>query len=147
MILSASLSRSVRIVLFLGMFIALSSMPAWAQATSTSAVSGLVTDQSGAAIPDATVTLIDTATNATQTASTNQAGRYIFVNVSPGSYRVVFTKSGFNTFKVEAQKVEVGTAATVNATLEVGSTATTVEAPSRAISSRCSITSCAARSA
>ena len=49
-----------------------------------STVTGVVTDQSNAAVPAAEVRLNDLSTNAALTASTNEAGRYIFVNVPPG---------------------------------------------------------------
>jgi len=99
----------------------------WAQATSTSTVAGLVTDQQNAAVAGAEVKLIDSSTNAALTTLTNDTGRYVFVNVPAGSYNVSFAKQGFNAFRVAAQQVGVGQTLTVNATLTVGSTSTTVE--------------------
>jgi len=107
--------------------LSLTARPVSAQATSTSTVTGVVTDQQGAVIPGATVKLTDTDTNSTQTATSNAVGRYVFVNVLPGMYSATFSKEGFNVFRVAAQKVNVGTTVTINATLEVGSTTTTVE--------------------
>ncbi|HLK66980.1 MAG TPA: carboxypeptidase-like regulatory domain-containing protein [Bryobacteraceae bacterium] len=105
----------------------LSSTPAWSQATSTASIAGLVADEQGAAIPGAEVKLTDTATGGSQVTLSNDAGRYVFVNVSPGVYTVLVSKQGFTAFKVDAQKVDVGTAMTINATLKVGATTTTVE--------------------
>src|SRR5579875_3427273 len=104
----------------------------WAQATSTSTVTGLVTDQQGAAIANAQVQLTDTATQTTQTTTTNTDGRYLFVNVNPSTYTVSFAKNGFETSRVQQQQVEIGTTLTVNATLQVGSTSTTIEVQSQA---------------
>lgn len=100
---------------------------AWSQATSTNSVSGIVTDQQTAAIVGAQVTLFDASTKQTMTATTNEAGRYVFVNVPSGNYRLTFTKEGFNTQKVENLQVEIGATLTVNGSLPVGSTATTIE--------------------
>jgi hypothetical protein len=102
-------------------------VPAWSQATSTSTVTGIVTDQQSARVPEAVVKLTDLSTNAVLTANTNVAGRYVFVNVPPGDYSLTFTKQGFSVFRVASQHVEVSTTITVNATLELGSTSTTVE--------------------
>jgi hypothetical protein len=105
----------------------LSVLPASAQATSSSTVTGVVTDQQGAVVPGATVRLTDTGTGSVQTTTSNSVGRYVFVNVLPGTYSATVTKDGFNIFKVAAQKVNVGTTVTINATLEVGAATTTVE--------------------
>jgi hypothetical protein len=107
--------------------VAFSAMLAWPQATSTGTVSGQVTDQQGAAVPAAEVQLTDIATNATQKTLTNDAGRYIFVNVSPGMYNIKVSKQGFTTFRVAQQKVNVGSATTINAALQVGSVTNVVE--------------------
>jgi hypothetical protein len=107
--------------------LSLGATPAWSQATSSATVTGIVTDQQGGAVPGAEVKLTDTGTGSTQTGATNDAGRYVFVNVSPGTYTVTFSKPGFAVYKVASQKVDVGTTMTVNATLEVGTTATTIE--------------------
>ncbi len=82
------------LVVCLTLVLGLGTKPAWAQATSASTVTGLVTDQQGAAIPGAEVKLISTATNAEQTTTTNKDGRYLFANMQPGTYNVVFGKQG-----------------------------------------------------
>ena len=105
----------------------LSSVPVWAQATSSASISGLVTDQSQAAIPGAEVVLLDPSTNQSQTAKSNGSGRYIFVGLKSGSYTFTVTKDGFSKFKVDAVPVEIGSSVTINAVLQVGSTTTTVE--------------------
>ncbi len=100
---------------------------AWAQATSSASISGLVTDQQAAAIPGAEVRLLDPSTNQTQSGKTNGAGRYIFVGVKSGTYTLSVTKDGFSKFQVAAVPVEIGSSVTVNAILQVGSTSTTIE--------------------
>jgi len=101
-------------------------LPAWAQMTSTGSVAGKVSDTSGAVVADATVTLTDTATNTSRTTATNDAGRYVFVNVVPGTYSITFNKQGFAKSKTETQ-VKVGVTATIDISLRVGATTETVE--------------------
>src|SRR5580658_8318824 len=84
------------------------SAPAWGQSISTGTVSGSVTDQTGAVVAGATVSLTDVTTNTPRTATTNSRGGYIFVDVSPGMYNVAISKAGFETTKTEHQEVKVG---------------------------------------
>ncbi len=100
--------------------------PAWAQSTSTGTIAGAVTDPSGAVVNGATVTLTDTATKTSRSVTTNDAGRYIFVNVDPGIYDVSISKQGFSTSKTQAT-VKVGVATTVNMALQVGGSNVVVE--------------------
>src|SRR5215469_16415488 len=102
-------------------------LPSWAQTGSQGTVVGLVTDQSGAVVPDVTVTLTDMATKAVRTITTNAAGRYTFVNVPPGTYEVAFTKTGFAKVTVPNDVVAVGEVSTNNVTMKVGSESQTVE--------------------
>ena len=75
--------RSVKSVLVLFVAICVgSSLSAWAQgASSTGTVAGTVTDSSNAVVVGAAVTLTDIGTNISRTATTNAAGRYVFVDV------------------------------------------------------------------
>jgi Carboxypeptidase regulatory-like domain len=98
----------------------------WAQSTSTGTVVGTVTDQSGAVLPNVTVTLTQIGTNSTRTTVTNSAGHYVFANVDPGQYNLMLTLQGFATTKSHAE-VKVGESATVNLAMQVGTTSTTVE--------------------
>jgi hypothetical protein len=97
------------------------------QSTSTGTVAGAVTDQSGAVVAGAAVTLTDTSTNIARTTTTNASGSYIFVDVNPGVYNVSIGKTGFATTKVEQQKVQIGTPLTVNVSLQVGAANVVVE--------------------
>ena len=51
----------------------------------------------------------------------------MIVNVQPGTYIVTISKQGFTVFKINAQKVDLGSSMSINATLKIGSTSTTVE--------------------
>ena len=98
-----------------------------AQATNTGTVVGEVTDQSGAYIPGAVVTLAEATTGATRTAITGKSGQYTVANVPPGDYTITASKTGFNTDKIDKQTVLVGTQSNASFKLTVGSSTTTVE--------------------
>ncbi len=99
----------------------------YSQNVSSGTITGTVTDPSKAAVADATVTLTDTATNLPRTTTTNEAGRYVFANVTPGTYTVTINKAGFRVAKFTNQVVNVGSSLTLNVALEVGATSQTVE--------------------
>jgi Carboxypeptidase regulatory-like domain len=86
----------------------------------TSSVQGSVQDPSGAAIPNATVDLLNVKTNAMSTAATDAVGNFHFESLAPGSYKLTATASGFRKTEVNVtllteQKVSVPI------TLQVGS--------------------------
>src|SRR5215472_5062834 len=100
--------------------------PAWGQSTATGTVSGLVTDPSNAVVIGAAVKLSDNATGTARDTTTNDAGRYIFVNVTPGAYDIKISKGGFAQ-AVSHVTVEIGQVTNANITLKVGTTMETVE--------------------
>jgi hypothetical protein len=102
----------------------IASLPVCAQSVGT--IAGTVTDATGAVVSGATITLTDTATKAARTEASNDAGRYIFVDVPPGAYDLSFAKQGFATSKTQAT-VTVGLALTVNMSLQVGGSNVVVE--------------------
>ncbi len=81
---------------------------------------GNVTDESGAAVPGATITATETRTNISRTAVSNEAGRYTFTNTSPGLYRVAGELVGFKKFTRENVEVSVNTTVRVDVGLSVG---------------------------
>jgi hypothetical protein len=97
------------------------------QATNTGTVVGVITDQSGAAISGAVVTLTDLATNEVHTEKTTKSGQYIVVNLTPGMYRITATKEGFSVAEVSSQTVSVGSQSNANFKLMVGAVNETVE--------------------
>jgi hypothetical protein len=101
--------------------------PAWSQSAGSGTIAGTVTDSSGAVVPGVNATLTDTSTNVSRTTVSNEAGRYVFVNVAPGKYDMTFAKQGFSTTKVTGQEVRVGLSITSNVSMQVGATAVHVE--------------------
>src|SRR5437867_1362433 len=90
------------------------------QSAGTGALTGTLTDPSGASIPNATVTLTNTQTNQSSTATTGSDGSYRFTLIPPGIYRVRFGASGFKTAEVSAFNVNVSETPVLDRTLEVG---------------------------
>jgi hypothetical protein len=120
------ISTKVSAFLCLGIFL-VGTSGAWGQTSTVGTVAGLVTDEQSAAIPAAVVKLTDTSTNAAMSTVTNTDGRYVFSSVPPGKYNLSFGKEGFTSYRVDGQAVDIGQSLTINATLKVGSTTTTVE--------------------
>src|SRR6202161_744879 len=100
--------------------------PLSAQSTFGS-ISGTVADASGAAVPDAQVTLTSAATGAKQTYTTSGDGLYSFVNLNPGEYRLDVEKAGFKHVKRESIVVQVQQAVRIDVAMEVGAVSQTVE--------------------
>ena len=91
--------RSLLGIGFLFCLLALVPSALFSQSASTGTVAGTVTDPSGAAVADATVTLTDKATNTTRAASTNENGRYILVDVPAGYLRFHGKQTGVSHFQ------------------------------------------------
>ena len=114
--------------LVLGFLIATS---ARAQVTGAT-VSGTVTDPSGAVIPNAKVSIKNTATGVTRTATTNSAGLYAAPNLQPGPYSVTVSASGFSTRVQNGITLTVGGNQVLNPTLQVGRVSSLVTVTSAA---------------
>src|SRR4030095_923147 len=96
------------------------------QSTSGS-ITGTVKDNNGAPIADATVKIVNPATNATRQVSANHAGVFTVAQLQPGVYTVSVEKSGFK--KLEKTGIVLNAIDLVNAgdfTLDVGAVSDTV---------------------
>ncbi len=89
-------------------------------------VSGQVADPSGAGVPNSTVTLTNTATNAARTAETNEQGLYTFTSVPPGTYNLKVEHPGFKTTTSNVE-VQVQQSVRLDLTLQVGQVSESVE--------------------
>ncbi|MBT9332562.1 TonB-dependent receptor [Paracidobacterium acidisoli] len=92
----------------------------------TSAVSGTVTDPSGAVIPKAKVTAHNDATGADRTALTNGSGYYTVTNLPTGVYTIRVEASGFQTAVLSGNRLDPNIGSRVDASLKTGSTSSTV---------------------
>src|SRR5262245_49244434 len=81
---------------------------------------GRVTDSSGAAVPGATVEVLNLATGVVTTSTTNEQGSYRAPLLNPGSYRVTVSLSGFSKFVSDQIELHVADVLTVDATMKVG---------------------------
>src|SRR6202043_3461294 len=89
-------------------------------------ITGTVTDQSGAVIAGATVSIIDTQRGLARTLTTDQAGEYNAPTLIPGTYTVRVEASGFQTLNRENIVLEVGKEVRVDLTPRPGQQSQTV---------------------
>jgi hypothetical protein len=106
----------------------------YAQLT-TADFGGVVTDATGAVLPHAQITLIETGTHTVRKAQTNENGAYSFNQIQAGLYNLKIEAKGFKTFAVSGIQVSAGARPLVDAKLEVGQTAETVEVKAESVSS------------
>jgi len=88
--------------------------------TPTGSVTGLVTDQSGAVVPGATLTLVNTDTGISSTSQTDSNGYYTFTLIPPGNYRMSVEKVGFQTIVRSGVRLEVQQTARLDFAMQVG---------------------------
>jgi Carboxypeptidase regulatory-like domain/TonB-dependent Receptor Plug Domain len=91
-----------------------------AQSGTTGQVTGSVTDQSGAVVPGATVTITQIETGAKRTAVTNDDGNYSVLNLAIGVYSVVITKNGYKETSVSNVVVNVDNITRQDVALQIG---------------------------
>ncbi len=119
-------SRYQRAALALGVGLVL--CPAHAQAQEfRGTISGVVTDPSGAALPDAVVVVKEVHTGTVSRSKSDAAGEYVVPFLLPGDYQITVTEAGFQTeirsnITLQSQEHPI-----VNMKLQVGSSGETVE--------------------
>ncbi len=119
-----SFRKSGWVVLAIILFLSVSSTSG--QVSITGKITGVVTDASGAAVPNATVTVKSTALMAARTMSSQGDGSYLFDLLPPGTYSLTVSASGFKTAEQTNIVITSGFTATVNAKLAVGEITQTV---------------------
>jgi len=103
----------------------------FAQAAGAS-LTGQVTDQAGAAIPNAAVSIENTGTNLNNQTTSDPQGLYRISPLPPGAYTLTVTANGFSKYIQQGIVLTVGLSATQNVNLKVGSTQQTVEVTANA---------------
>src|SRR5438046_3402094 len=100
--------RFSRVAIFLTMLV----LPAvlHGQGTDLGSIRGDVTDASGAAVPNATVTITDLATDSRITVKTSQTGEYEANGLRSGAYKVNVAAAGFGTLEISG--ITLGTGST-----------------------------------
>src|SRR6516165_3819618 len=110
--------------LLLPLFFVLVCVGAFAQANSS--VTGIVTDQTGAVIPAAKIVLTDPSTNTSKTTFSSDTGLYEIPGLNAGTYNMIVTAKGFQTFAQNGIVVNISRTFRVDPKLTVGAEATTV---------------------
>lgn len=127
-----SFAVSLRIVAtLLAAFVLLLPGTSPGQSLTSGDVTGTVLDPSGAAVPNATVTLKNNDTGSTQTTATTSTGAYRFHLLNPGSYTVSSAATGFQG-RAQNISVAVGQTSTVNLQMQLASASQTVEVTAQA---------------
>jgi hypothetical protein len=126
------LKTTLSIVAVVGSLLLPFSEVAFAQGETTSAIIGQVTDASGAAVPNATVTVTNRETGLKRSATTDDSGRFNFPQLKPGPYLVMVGAEGFEPQQNEAVSSALGQKQTVTFTLKVAQTKESIEVSSEA---------------
>jgi len=110
----------------LGIFVFALCVTALAGAQENGEITGVVTDSSGAAVPNATITITQASTGAVHTTQSGGSGLYDFAGLGIGTYNLKATAPGFKTY--DQAGIDMNTAQTlrVNIPFEVGSSSQTV---------------------
>ncbi|HXN21546.1 MAG TPA: TonB-dependent receptor [Candidatus Dormibacteraeota bacterium] len=95
--------------------------------TSTSTITGLVTDPSGAVVANAKIEAKNEETGVNYAGTTTGTGNYSFASLTPGPYTVTVTQPGFQTYSSVHNILTVGTPLVVDVTLKVGVTGESVQ--------------------
>jgi outer membrane receptor protein involved in Fe transport len=121
----ASMAAVAIFLLLSGLIIPFTAPVAMAQAT-TGTLKGLVTDPNGAVIPDADVTVKNTATGVETKTKTNSEGLYNVPKLLPGLYTVTIEKQGFKRQVFDNVQITLGQDTVIDAALQPGNITETV---------------------
>jgi hypothetical protein len=94
--------------------------------STTGVIQGSVADATGASLPGVTVEARNLDTNQSRTLVTESDGRFVFLQLAPGNYRVTCTLSGFATLVQENIPLTVGQAVTLPVAMKVSGVSETV---------------------
>ena len=116
---------TLAVLLLTAIFVFASKNPLFAQ-SDTSALSGTVTDATGAVVPDAKVTIRNTATLAEHTINSNESGFFTLTNLAPGDYNVRVEKAGFEVTNLSAVRLDPNIGRRIDVSLKIGAATTEV---------------------
>ena len=107
-------------------FLVLAPYSLWAQSISGT-ILGSVQDTTGAAVPGASVTIVNSETDLTRTVTTNSTGEYDVPSLPPGTYNISVEMKGFKKVSLSGVRLNVDQKARVDLKLEVGDLAESVQ--------------------
>lgn len=93
--------------------------PARSQGETTSAITGEVKDPTGAAVPGADVSVVNAADGLRRSARTDASGRFLFPQLSPGTYSVQVAAAGFASQQIDSVAASLGRTQTVEFVLKL----------------------------
>lgn len=93
---------------------------AFAQTTGTATLVGTITDNTGAIVPGATVTIVNTETQFVSNSQTSPEGAYYVPNLIPGTYRLTIEAQGFKRYVREGVILRTSEQPRLDVQLEVG---------------------------
>ncbi len=115
----------------LGLGLLLAAVASWA--TITGSISGIVTDPTGAVIPNAEVSVTNEGTSISQTVRTDSLGAYSFLAMAVGEYKLEIKASGFESYRQTGIKLNAADHLRVDASLKVGQVTQAVEVTASAV--------------
>ena len=115
--MNLSVGRVLAAPYALGFVLCAAAASAQTLGTTTGAISGAVTDVTGAMLPEVSVAVMGEALMMPRTTVTGDDGQYRIPMIPPGTYSVVFSRDGFHTAKAEGVFVGAGVSVTVPAVL------------------------------
>ncbi|MGH9200069.1 MAG: carboxypeptidase-like regulatory domain-containing protein, partial [Vicinamibacterales bacterium] len=114
-----------RVLLTSLVLVAIAAVPAFGQGD-RSQIAGFVKDQSGAVIPGATVTIVNSQTRLEWTSVTDGRGYYVFPALAPGMYEIAVELQGFKKWMQTGMTLDAASSARVDVSLETGVLAETI---------------------
>lgn len=123
--LQTAAARTVAFVLTAALSLACTP-PLFAQNNTAGAISGNITDPSGAGVPNVAVTVTNQNTHVVSTANSTGKGYYTVENLPDGDYTIVFSAPGFSSLNIANLHLDPGQHRGQDATLKVGNVDTKV---------------------
>lgn len=111
--------RSLKAVVVV-LFVLFATPAAFAQVRTVGQIVGVVEDPTGAVVPGAEITLVDEAIGLARTTTSGSDGRFVFVDLPNGTFKLSVTMQGFRTAVYPGLKVDVGRITDVTVKLELG---------------------------
>src|SRR5208283_2834387 len=109
-------------------FVIMVSIPvSFAQLSTTGTITGSVTDNSGAVVPQASIAITNKDTGEKRTTASNADGTYVIPALPVGTYTVSVSKSGFQTYVEKEVVIHPTEVVALNPVLRIGQVTTTVE--------------------
>ncbi len=96
-------------------------------------ITGVVTDSTGAVVPNVPVVITNQATNIPENVTTSSSGEYSAPNLTPGAYRIVISATGFKRFVEDGVILTAGSTARIDARLEIGTLGESIEVTAAAV--------------